>query len=152
MTDPHTFTNTTPRLKLPNLFVAQAQKELTVNEAFAMLDALLHLAVEGEANDPPAAAADGECWLVGAAPTGNWVAQAGQIACRQAGSWLFVAPVDGMTLFDKAAGRSARFDGGWQRAAAISLPTGGTTEDAEARAAIAELVAALQLSGIVPAS
>lgn len=71
------------------------------------------------------------------------------IASRQAESWLFAQPVDDMVVFGKAAGQSARFDGGWQRAAAVTVPTGGTTEDSEARAAIAELVAALQLSGIL---
>lgn len=38
---------------------------------------------------------------------------------------------------------------GWQRAAAVTSPTGGTTEDSEARAAITALIAALQLSGIL---
>ncbi|MEL1251670.1 DUF2793 domain-containing protein [Aurantiacibacter gilvus] len=139
----------TPRLALPNLFVAQAQKELTVNEAFARIDALLHLAVEGEANDPPAAPTDGECWLVGDTPTGVWSAQAGMIASRQAGNWLFTPPVEGMVVRDKAAGQSARYGSGWQRAAAVTTPTGGSTEDSEARAAIAQLVAALQISGIL---
>ncbi len=129
--------------------MAQAQKEITVNEAFARIDALLHAVIEGEANDPPASPADGECWLVGNAPTGDWSAQAGMIASRQGGSWLFAQPVDGMVVFDKAAGQSARYDGGWQRAAAVTAPTGGTIEDSEARAAIAELVAALQVSGIL---
>lgn len=149
MTDPYAFTSTTPRLKLPNLFVAQAQKEISVNESFARLDALLHAAVEGEANDPPVTPIDGDCWLVGSVPTGDWAGQAGMIACRQAGNWLFAQPVEGMNVFDKAAGQSARYDSGWQRAAAVTSPTGGTTEDSEARAAITELIAALQLSGIL---
>lgn len=129
--------------------VAQAQKELTINEAFARIDALLHAVVEGEANDPPASPNDGECWLVGAAPSGDWTGQAGTIACRQAGSWLFAQPVDGMSVFDKAAGQGARYDNGWLRAAPVTAPSGGTTEDSEARAAITELVAALQQSGIL---
>ena len=150
MTDPYSFASTTPRLSLPNLFVAQAQKEITVNEAFALIDALVHSAVEGEANDPPVGPTDGECWLVGDTPSGDWTARAGMIASRQAGSWLFMQPVEGMVVFDKAAGQSARYDGAWQRAAAVTTPTGGTTEDSEARAAIVELVAALQFSGILP--
>lgn len=152
MTDPFSFTSTTPRLGLPNLFVAQAQKEMTVNEAFARIDALLHISVEGEANDPPAAPADGECWLVGAAPTGAWSAYPGAIAYRQSGSWLFTQPTASMTVFDKSAGQTARFDGGWQRALAVTSPTGGATEDTQARDAVAELVAALQVAGILPTS
>jgi hypothetical protein len=150
MTDPFAFTATTPRLKLPNLFAAQAQREFTVNEAFARLDALLHLVVEGEANSPPVSPVDGTCWLVGSAPTGDWAGQAGTIAARQAGSWLFAEPVEGMTAHDHAAGQLARFDGGWQRAAAVAAPSGGSTADAEARTAIVGLIAALVAGGILP--
>lgn len=151
MSDPYSFTSSTPRLALPNLFVAQAQKEMTINEAFARIDALLHAVVQGEANDPPASPQDGECWLVGAAPVGDWSGQAGMIACRQAGSWLFAQSLEGMTVFDKAAGQTARYANGWQRAASVTAPAGGTSEDSEARAAIAELIAALQQSGILAA-
>ena len=55
-----------------------------------------------------------------------------------------------LSAAEQAAGQSARYDGAWQRAAAVTTPTGGTTEDSEARAAIVELVAALQFSGILP--
>lgn len=111
MPDPFTFTSTTPRLGLPNLFTAQAQKEFTVNEAFALIDSLLHAVVEGVANDPPVAPLEGECWIVDNLPTGDWVAQAGQIACHQGGNWLFVTPAIGMVIFDKSTAQSARYDG-----------------------------------------
>ncbi len=150
MTDPIAFASATPRFALPQLFVAQAQKELTINEALARIDGLLHPAVEGEANAPPASPADGASWIVGTAPSGDWSGHAGQIALRQAGNWLFAAPSVGMVVFDKAAGCSARFEGGWQRAAAIAAPTGGTTADTQARTAIIALIAALVAAGILP--
>ncbi len=149
MSDPFTFTSTTPRLGLPNLFTAQAQKELTVNEALAIIDALLHPVIEGLANDPPATPADGECWIVNSQPTGDWTGQAGQIACRQAGNWLFVTPATGMVVFDKSAAQSSRFDGSWISAAGVTLPAGGGTVDAEARTAISEIVDALEAAGIL---
>ena len=149
MPDPITFTNASARLGLPFLFTAQAQKEFYLNEALARLDALVHLAVEGEADTPPASPADGEAWLIGSMPTGEWAGHAGEIACRQAGNWQFQAPLPGMRVFDKAAQQQAIFDSGWNRAQAIALPAGGSTQDAEARAAIADLVAALVAAGVL---
>ena len=152
MTDPLTFAAKTPRHQLPNLFVAQAQKEFTVNEALARLDALLHPAVEGEADAPPASPTDGECWIVGSAPTGDWTGHAEGIAAWQSGNWIFVGPDEGVAVFDKAAGTLARYHGGWTRPAAVAAPSGGATEDAEARAAIADLIARLVEARILPAA
>lgn len=152
MPDIYTFSSTTPRFALPNLFAAQSQKEFTVNEALALIDAMLQPAVEGETNDPPANPENGECWLIGDAPTGDWSARPGQIACHQGGNWLFVLPVEGMTVFDKSLAQTVRHDGGWVRPSLIQAPQGGGTIDAEARAAISEIVMALQTSGILPKS
>lgn len=150
MSDPFLFDITSPRFGLPLLFPGQAQKEAFVNEALALADALLHCAVEGTRSDPPATPAEGENWIVGASPTGAWIGQEGTIACRQGGNWLFVAPVDGLRLLDRATGQERRFHAGWHAATVPALPTGGTTIDAEARNAIAGIVAALRAGGLLP--
>ena len=152
MPDPLTFDSTSPRFSLPLLFAGQAQKEAFVNEAHALTDALLHLAIEGEAAAPPATPVEGTSWLVAASPTGAWVGQAGKIACRQAGNWLFVAPRDGMVLLNRTDGQQRRYFAGWLSPAAPSAPSGGATVDAEARTAITALVAALRTAGIFPQS
>lgn len=131
----------------------QSQKEFTVNQAHALLDALLHLVVEGVSDSPPANPASGECWFVGLTPTEAWATQAGMIATYQAGVWLFVEPVEGMRAFDRSASQIARFsNGAWVYASAIGSPTGGAIIDVEARTAIDAIVAALVDCGLVPAT
>lgn len=152
MPDPVSFTSASPRHALPFLFAGQAQKEFTVNEAHARIDALLHPAIEGIAYDPPASPDDGECWLIDAGPTGDWADHEGEIACYEAGGWIYIPPRDGMHVLDRATGQLMLYRGGWTIATAPAVPTGGATVDAEARAAIADLIAALADAGILPGS
>lgn len=146
------FETSTPRHDLPLLFAGQAQKESFVNEIASRIDALLFLAIEGEAASPPATPTEGTSWLVGANPTGDWSGKAGLIASRQAGNWLFCDPCDGMRVLNKTTGQEIRFDGQWRIAARPALPNGGSTIDAEARTAIAAILAALTTAGIVAES
>ncbi len=149
MPDPIAFTSASARYGLPLLFAGQAQKEFFVNQAHALTDALLHPAIEGEANDPPAAPDEGESWLVGAAPSGAWAERAGCLACFQAGAWVFAEPRDGLRVLDRASGQDIRYHAGWQRPIAPETPAGGATVDTEARTAITALVAALIAAGIL---
>lgn len=149
MSDPISFSSSSPRFGLPFLFSGQAQKEFFVNEAHALTDILLQPAVEGEANDPPANPADGDCWLVGDVPTGAWAGQSSKLAGNQSGNWLFVGPRNGMRIFDQSTGRYLHYVDGWQSSADVSEPMGGTTVDTEARDAIVGLIAALASAGII---
>lgn len=72
----------------------------------------------------------------------------GAIAYRQGGGWLFIAPRDGMRVFDRSAGQVRLYDGGWIAPSTPASPSGGTVVDTGARAAIAALVSALQSAGI----
>lgn len=148
MSEPIQFTSASPRFVLPLLFAGQAQKEFFVNEALCRADALLHPATEGEVNDPPPAPEEGECWLVGAEPTGAWAGHAGQLAMF-AGGWVFAEPRDGMRLLDRSTGQHILYRDGWQRPAAPAAPSGGETVDNEARAAITALIGALISGGIL---
>jgi len=146
------FDSRTPRFDLPLLFAGQSQKEGYVNEITARLDALLHCAVEAEQTAPPTAPVDGQCWLIATSASGEWNGKSGQIAMRQAGNWLYAQPRDGMRLFNRASDQDMLFNAGWQAASRPATPSGGTTIDAEARTAIAAIMASLTTAGIIPAN
>ena len=160
----------TSRWALPLLEPGQAQKEMTHNEALARLDLLTQASVAMVGIDtPPADPTTGQCWIVGNDPTGAWSGQGGALASWTAGGWRFVEPREGMAVWSQADDCSAVFtDGQWQvgrvaaaalviggvqvvgaRAGPIVAPTGGVTVDAEARAALTAVLAALRTHGLV---
>ncbi len=152
MSDSIAFEAQTPRMGLPLLYPGQAQKEVFVNEALVRIDALLHARVEAIASAPPATPIDGQCWIVGTTPAGDWAGKAGQIACRSAGNWVFAAPQNGMSVTAGASGQIIRYlEGDWSAPAAITAPTGGDFIDSQARAAITALIAQMVSAGIIPA-
>jgi hypothetical protein len=111
MPDPISFTSASARYGLPLLFAGQAQKEFFVNQAHALTDALLHPAIEGEVDDPPAAPQEGETWLIGTTPSGAGDGRAGWLACFQAGAWVFAEPRDGLRVLDRVTGRTSAIEG-----------------------------------------
>ena len=70
---------------------------------------------------------------------------------RQTGNWLFATGREGMRVFDRSSQQERLFTSTWQSAITPLTPTGGATVDAEARAAISEVILALRVSGIIPA-
>jgi len=149
MSDPIAFTSRTSRFGIPFLFSGQAQKEFYINEAFALVDALLQPVVEGLANSPPVEPLEGSCWLVDGSPADAWSGHAADIACYQAGSWLFAPAAEGMRVFDRASGAYLQFRNGWSSPETIAPPSGGSNVDIEARAAIASLINALGAGGLI---
>lgn len=163
---------TSQRLALPFIQPGQAQKELFHNEALQLLDLIVAGAVEEPPRDaPPASPAPGNCYIVGATPTGGWSGLAGRLAGWTAAGWRFVAPVEGMSLYVRSSGDTATYrSGAWEigrvlgselviggdkvvgaRAAAISAPAGGAVVDSEARAAIGAILAVLRGHGLIEA-
>lgn len=107
-------TGRSARFALPFILPGQAQKELFHNEAIAMLDGLVHAAVEGSASVPPDEPADGESWLVEAGGSGAWTGRDHALACFTSAGWRFAAPIDGMSVWDKSARLSRRWiTGAW---------------------------------------
>lgn len=159
-----------PRLALPLLNAGQAQKEITHNEALALLDLLTQpVVVAVGTNTPPEAPSPGQCWIVGAAPEQAWVGHAQAFAGWTESGWRFCMPTPGMRAWSLAEGGEARFaSGGWlvgvaqaarleiggvqvvgAQQPAIAGPSGGAMIDAEARGAITAILAALHTHGLI---
>ena len=150
MAEPVTFPSSSARFGLPLLFAGQAQKEFFVNEALAMIDALLHPAVLAELAEPPASPVVGDSYLVGPSPGGAWAERDEALAIWQGDQWFFVEPRDGMTIRDGQTNLIRVYAEGWQAAAALENPAGGTNIDSEARASIDAILATLRAHGILP--
>ena len=160
----------TDRLGLPLLAAGQAQKEVTHNEALTMLDIAIAMTVErDDLAAPPISAALGQCWIVAAGGSGDWLDRDGQIAGWTQAGWRFVAPRDGMRAWHEVHGHMVRFDGeNWVsesaradgyyvedqrvigvRAGAIPDVSGGSVQDAEARSSLNLVLAALRSHGLI---
>lgn len=162
-------TETSARFALPFILPGQAQKEVFHNEALAAIDTALHPSIEAVAADPPGAPEIGASWIVGDAASGTWSDRQDAIATWTSGGWRFVAPVPGMTAWDKGANVWRHWTGTeWSdgalpvaaiwidgvqvlgpRLPEVPSPSGGTTIDAEARTVIAALIATLKSHGLI---
>jgi hypothetical protein len=160
------------RLALPFLAAGQAQKELTHNEAMALIDVGLAPAAQSFGLDEsPSAPVAGQCWIVGDDPTGVWTGQAGALACWTESGWRFLPAIEGLAVWlqDQRLWAVREADGwviGNLRAARlvvdgiqvvgarglpVAAPTGGAVVDAEARSAIAAILDRLVVHGLVEA-
>lgn len=161
----------TTRFGLPLLSAGQIQKEIFHNEALALLDLLVGGVIEaGPVAAPPASPVLGTLYLVAASgASGAFAGQEAKLAGWTAGGWRFVVPVEGMRLTVRSSGVDFHFwNGAWSSgsvraaelviggakvvgtaAAAIAGPAGGGTVDAEARACLAQVLAALRGHGLI---
>ena len=108
------FDDVTPRLGLPYVVAAQAQKHIPINESFARLDGLVQLAVESRAIAvQPASPVAGGVWILPASATGvAWVGQpAGTLMRFEAGAWEPLAPAEGVLAWVKDENQMVAFDG-----------------------------------------
>jgi hypothetical protein len=140
------------------------------NEALQVLDIVVAAAVEEAPRaSPPAAPAEGSCYIVAASATGEWAGKDNSLAAFSSGGWRYVTPTEGLSAYVKSTGIFADYRAGaWEagnlrgasllidgqqvvgsRAAPIADPAGGSTIDAEARAAIVQLLATMRQHGLI---
>src|SRR5262249_5107250 len=96
----------TTHLGLPLIEASQAQKHVTHNEALAILDAIVQLAViSRDLTAPPSSPAAGDRYIVKATGTGAFAGHDNQIALFADGGWQFFEPQTGWVAY--VAGESA---------------------------------------------
>jgi hypothetical protein len=104
----------TPRLSLPYLAAAQAQKHVTLNEGLSMLDGLVQTAVESRTTAAqPGSPADGVLYILPASATGtDWAGKpAGTVMRFEAGAWAELEVAEGHIAYVADEGVLIFFDG-----------------------------------------
>jgi Protein of unknown function (DUF2793) len=102
----------TINLELPLIAASQAQKHVTHNEALAIADAIVQLAVISRAlTAPPASPVDGDRYLIAASATGVWSTHDGELAFYLDGAWRFATPRNGWRLWSIDEEKLLAFDG-----------------------------------------
>lgn len=155
---------------LPSRGAVNNQERLWDNESLQILDVLVSGAVEeAPIATPPATPTVGACYIVAAGATDAWAGMDQSIAAWTSGGWQFIAPVEGMSLYERTSGTWAAFRneaweigivcgaalliGGQQvvgpRAGAIESPAGGTVIDQEGRTAINAILDRLRQHGLI---
>lgn len=77
----------------------QSQKEVTVNEAISVIDAIMNCgAISNNVNTPPDSPVPGSVYIIGNNASGEWENHNYQIAYFQ-GIWKFIQPNEGISLW-----------------------------------------------------
>lgn len=108
---------TTNHLAIVLLEQSQAQKDVTVNEALARIDAVLNCAaIDNSLTAPPSSPAEGDVYIVAAAgATGVWAGHENHIAYYDGAIWRFIVPNEGMSLWLASEDKFYLYFGGqWQ--------------------------------------
>ncbi|MEM9426695.1 MAG: DUF2793 domain-containing protein [Pseudomonadota bacterium] len=114
----------TPKLGLPLVAPAQAQKHVTVNESLTRLDALVQLSLLSVgATVPPSSPDEGEAHGIGTSATGAWSGHEGRVAVFANGGWVFLTPEIGWQGW--SGGVRVQFDGAaWSEGAGALTANG----------------------------
>jgi hypothetical protein len=115
---------TTPNLFLPELAASQSQPHITLNSALRRLDAVVQLSVISQTNAPPGSPTDGDRYLVGSSPTGDWTGHDQEVAAYIGTAWQFFVPVQGWLAYDRATAALLVFGAG-SPSGWVEIQTGG---------------------------
>lgn len=97
---------------IPFLAAGQAQKYVTVNEAFNVIDQALNLdVIRADFTNPPVGPSEGDKYIPFAPAGGEWTGRENQIAVYVNAEWVFFVPTIGLTAFNQALGQYIAYNG-----------------------------------------
>ena len=116
---------TTTNLGITLVEASQAQKEVTINDGFICLDALMGNAVlDKDLATPPASPADGDVYIIAAGGTDAWSGHDNNITYFSQ-IWRFIVPTTGMRVWLRDESQYYTFDGSsWIAESSSDLSTG----------------------------
>ena len=119
----------TANLGLPLVAPSQAQKHVTVNEAFSLLDAFAQFVLQSRTlGTPPISGVDGQAFVVPTGATGDWAGRDGEVAIWTNGGWAFVVPQMGWRAWLSDEAHLVFYDGvAWLDGAAAATSNGAAT-------------------------
>ncbi len=104
----------TPKLALPLVQSAQAQKHITVNESLSIIDTYIQTAVKDIINSPPSSPTVGDTYIVKSNPTGDWTGFTNYLAKWNTAGWQLLTPIIGQRAYHVAEEALYIYDGtGW---------------------------------------
>jgi len=118
---------TTLNFSIPEIAANQAQKHVTANEAFNVIDYALDKTVSDTTlTAPPGSPSEGDKYIVSAPATGDWASQEGKIACYSDATWIFFTPKDGWEFYDINSSTMLRYTGAaWEESIPGDFLTAG---------------------------
>ncbi len=104
---------TTNNLQITLIEQSQAQKEVTANEAFSRIEALINnCAIERGITTPPASPSEGDLYLIGSGASGLWAGNDNNIAYFNQ-IWRYITPREGALIYVKSENAVYRYDGSY---------------------------------------
>lgn len=103
----------TIRTALSLLTEGQASAEITQNTLNNVFDTLLGAAniQQNGLNTPPGSPSDGDAYIIGGSPTGDWASNANDFTVYFNG-WIYISPFTGMQCWDNNDNELIQYDAG----------------------------------------